>query len=123
VSQSRQAIELTIKAMFQTICTGLGDALAALPRWEKSFHIFWLLGPFILLIERNPSDIWLSFLAFAFVVCPIFKRDGAWLRVFWVRHVSYFWRFACCHQQCPQCRPMHFLKPLLGFTFFYLRWQ
>jgi O-antigen ligase len=85
VSEPRQAIEPTIKAMFQTIWTGPGDALAAMPRWEKGFHIFWLLGPFILLIERSPADIWLSFLAIAFVVRSIFKRDGAWLRVFWVR--------------------------------------
>ena len=85
MSESRQAIEPTIKAMFQTIWTGLGDALAALPRWEKGFHIFWLLGPFILLIERSPADIWLSFLAIAFVIRSIFKQDGAWLQVFWVR--------------------------------------
>ena len=57
MGQARQAIEPTIKAMFQTIFTGLGDALAALPRWEKGFHIFWLLGPFILLLERSPADI------------------------------------------------------------------
>jgi O-antigen ligase len=85
VSETRQAIEPSIKAMFQTIWTGLGDALAEMPRWEKGFHIFWLLGPFILLIERSPADIWLSFLAIAFVVRSIFKRDGAWLRAFWVR--------------------------------------
>ena len=57
MSETRQAIEPTVKAMFQTIWTGLGDALAAMPRWEKGFHIFWLLGPFILLIERSPADI------------------------------------------------------------------
>jgi len=50
-------IEPTIKAMFQTIWTGLGDALSAIPRWEKGFHIFGLLGPFILLIERSLADI------------------------------------------------------------------
>jgi O-antigen ligase len=82
---SSQAIEPSIKAMFQTIWTGLCDALAVMPRWEKGFHIFWLLGPFILLIERSPADIWLSFLAIAYVIRSIFKRDGAWLRVFWVR--------------------------------------
>ncbi|MDB2469196.1 O-antigen ligase family protein [Alphaproteobacteria bacterium] len=64
---------------------GLDDALSAMPRWEKGFHIFWLLGPFMLLIERSPADIWLSVLAIAFVIRSIFKRDGAWLRVFWVK--------------------------------------
>ena len=85
MSETRQAIEPTIKAMFKDIWTGLGNALAAMPRWEKGFHVFWLLGPFILLIERSPADIWLSFLAVAFVVRSIFKRDGSWLRAFWVK--------------------------------------
>lgn len=41
----------SIKAMFRDIWMGLDDALSAMPRWEKGFHIFWLLGPFMLLIE------------------------------------------------------------------------
>ena len=65
-----------------------------MPRWEKGFHIFWLLGPFILLIERSLADIWLSILALAFVVRSILKRDGAWLRAFWVRASFLF--FAVC---------------------------
>ena len=85
VNESSQALEPTIKTMFQDIWTGLGNALATMPRWEKGFHIFWLLGPFILLIERTPADIWLSILALAFVVRSIMRRDGGWLKVFWVR--------------------------------------
>jgi len=85
MNESSQALEPTIKAMFKDIWTGLGNALAAMPRWEKGFHIFWLLGPFILLIERSPADIWLSILALAFVVRSIMKRDGGWLKAFWVR--------------------------------------
>jgi O-antigen ligase len=85
MSETRQATEPTIKAMFKDIWTGLGNALAEMPRWEKGVHIFWLLGPFILLIERSPADIWLSILAVAFVVRSIMKRDGGWLKVFWVR--------------------------------------
>ena len=77
--EARQVIERSAKEIFWDIWKGLGNALAAMPRWEKSFHVFWLLGPFILLIERSPADIWLSFLAIAFVVRSIFKRDGAWL--------------------------------------------
>ncbi|MEK9861329.1 MAG: hypothetical protein VW554_07420, partial [Alphaproteobacteria bacterium] len=60
-------------------------ALSQLPPWERGFHLFWLLGPFILLIERTPADIWLSILALAFVVRLLVKRDGAWLNVFWVK--------------------------------------
>jgi len=85
VNESSQALDPTIKAMFKDIWTGLGNALAEVPRWEKGFHIFWLLGPFILLIERSPADIWLSILALAFAVRSIMKRDGEWLKVFWVK--------------------------------------
>ena len=81
MSETRQAIEPTITAMFQSIWTGLGDALAALSRWEKGFHIFWLLGPFILLIERSPADIWLSVLVIAFVIRSIFNPDGFTFRI------------------------------------------
>jgi len=37
------------------------------------------------LVERSPADIWLLVLTIAFLIRSIFKRDGAWLRVFWVK--------------------------------------
>lgn len=67
------------------------EALSALPLWERSVHIFWLCGPFILLIERTPADIWLSFLALTFALRSVLKRDGAWLKIFWVRAGLAFW--------------------------------
>ncbi|MDC0992845.1 O-antigen ligase family protein [Alphaproteobacteria bacterium] len=85
MNDSTQAREPTIKAWLQNIWTDLCNALAVMPKWEKGVHIFWLLGPFILLIERSPADIWLSILAIAFMVRSIFKRDGTWFRVFWVK--------------------------------------
>ena len=117
MSETRQAIEPTIKAIFQTIWTGLGDALAAMPRWEKSFHIFWLLGPFILLIERSPADIWLSFLAIAFVVRSIFKRDGAWLRAFWVK-ACFLFLAVCMLSSAMSAMPSYaFSEALAWFRF------
>ena len=69
-------------------------ALAGLPKWEKPFHVFWLLGPSILLIERSPADVWLSILALAFAVRSLCLRDGAWLFSGWVRATFVFW-FVC----------------------------
>jgi len=66
-------------------------ALAGLPKWEKPVHIFWLLGPFFLLIERSPADVWLSILALAFVLRSLFQRDGTWLSHGWVRAAFIFW--------------------------------
>lgn len=59
-------------------------ALLEMPAGERLIHLFWLLGPFILLVERTPADIWLSLLALAFVFRSVVKRDGAWLGVWWV---------------------------------------
>ena len=67
------------------------DYMNGLPRWEKIFHIWWLLGPFILLIERSPADLWLTLLALAFVFNVIVKRQTDWLKVFWVRAAFAFW--------------------------------
>jgi len=66
-------------------------ALAELPKWERGFHIFWLIGPFILLIERSPADFWISLLALTFVIRSVVKGDGAWLKPFWVRAGFAFW--------------------------------
>ena len=66
-------------------------ALANMPRWERYAHIFWLLGPFFLLIERSPADLWLSLLSIAFIFRSIAKRDCSWLQVGWVRLGILFW--------------------------------
>jgi O-antigen ligase len=66
-------------------------AFSDLPKWERVVHVFWLLGPFILLIERTPADLWLSLLGLIFVGRSIARRDGAWLRHFWVRAAFVFW--------------------------------
>ena len=50
-------------------------ALSDKTSFEKWFHIFWLAGPFILLIERSPADAWLSLIALAFVVRAFIKKD------------------------------------------------
>ena len=66
-------------------------ALSELPKWERIVHIFWLAGPFILLIERSPADLWLSLLALIFAVRSVVRREGWWLKIFWVRAAFLFW--------------------------------
>jgi O-antigen ligase len=67
------------------------EALAEMSAIERGLHIFWFLGPFILLIERSPADIWLTLLALAFVIRVILRRDGGFLTTFWVRAGLGFW--------------------------------
>ena len=52
---------LSVMPLFQHARLLLSDAKTALndlPNWEKPSHVFWLLGPFILLIARSPADNW-----------------------------------------------------------------
>ena len=65
-------------------------ALDELPRVDKGLTVFWLLGPFILLIERTPADLWLSLIAIAFVIRSVVRRDGSWLGSWWVRSCFIF---------------------------------
>ena len=38
-----------------------------LSNFEKYMTIFWLLGPFIYLIERDPADLWLTLICLTFL--------------------------------------------------------
>jgi len=67
------------------------SALTALRGASRWFHIFYLSGPFILLIERSPADLWLSLCGLVFFVRCFFVRDWSWVRHFWVRACLGFW--------------------------------
>jgi hypothetical protein len=94
----------------------LRSALAGLPRWERGFIVFWLLGPFILLIERSPADAWLTVLALAFVVRAIVKRDGSFFRAFWVKATFGFWG-VCLLSSATSSLPVY----SLGEAFIWIR--
>ena len=98
-------------------CNGLGNALSALPKWERPIHVFWLLGPFILLFERTPADVWLSLIALIFAGRSIWKRQGWWLRTFWVRAALLFW-MACLVSAVASPLPAYSLgETLVWFRF------
>ena len=81
----------SISSELSLLWKGFRDAFSALPAWERYVHIFWLAGPFILLIERSPADLWVSLIAIIFVVRAIVRKEGWWLRKFWVRMAFLFW--------------------------------
>ena len=84
-------VHMTLKSHILAVWVDAMDALAELPKASRYFHVFWLLGPLILLIERSPADVWLTICAIAFVLRAIIQRDGSWLRFFWVKAVFAFW--------------------------------
>ena len=89
-------------------------ALNELPKWEKPFHIFWLLGPFFLLIERSPADAWLSILALSFAVRSLCQRNGAWLAHGWVRAAFIFW-FVCLLSASLSSAPTYALSEAMSW--------
>ena len=85
---------------------GVLAALSELPRGQKYFYIFWLSGPFILLIERTPADVWLSVCAIGFLVNSFHTKDFTWLRFFWVKATLSFWGF-CLFSSAVSSLPVH----------------
>ena len=90
-SQASGSTISVMRAYLSEMLDNARAAIAELPKWERPVHLFWLAGPFILLIERSPADIWLTLLALVFAVRAIVLREGWWLRTFWVRAAFLFW--------------------------------
>ena len=55
---------------------------------------FYLLGPFFLLVERTPADIWLTVCSLSFLIHSIIKRQWFWLSQRWVQALLTFWCFS-----------------------------
>ena len=61
--------------------------------FDKTITIFWLLGPFIYLIERDPADLWLSSISLIFLIRCIKNKDWNWATQFWFRSALVLWIF------------------------------
>ena len=91
--------------------------LSALPASARWFHIFYLLGPLFLLIERSPADFWLSLCGLVFFGRSIVVRDWGWLRHFWVRACLTFWG-VCLLSSAMSSLPAYSLgEALCGYVF------
>ena len=47
----------------------------SLSRFDKIMIYFWLLGPFIYLIERDPADLWLTTISLTFLYRSYIRSD------------------------------------------------
>ena len=47
----------------------------SLSKVDKYMTLFWFLGPFIFLIERDPADLWLTTLSITFLFRCFSKND------------------------------------------------
>ena len=69
------------------------NKIKGLNSFEKVMTIFWLLGPFIYLIERDPADLWLTLISIIFLLRCIKKKDWDWTSQVWFKSALALWLF------------------------------
>ena len=92
-------------------------AILELSPADRFLKIFWLLGPFFLLIERTPGDVWLSTIALTFVFRSLIKGDFDFLKWFWVRSAFVFW-FVCLVSASLSAYPSYALGETIAWVRF-----
>ena len=65
----------------------------SLNSFDKTMTIFWLLGPFIYLIERDPADLWLTLISVIFLLRCIKKKEWNWTSQVWFKIALALWLF------------------------------
>ena len=65
-----------------------------LSKFDKYMILFWLLGPFIYLIERDPADLWLTLICLFFLARCIKRKDWRWASQFWFKSALALWLFS-----------------------------
>ena len=58
------------------------EAIGGQGRLRGAMTVFYLLGPFFMLIERSPADAWLTLCGLAFLVRCVVRRDWSWTKTF-----------------------------------------
>lgn len=62
-----------------------------LSKFQKIMTYFWILGPFIFLIERDPADLWLTLISIIFLIRCIYKKEWNWAGQLWFVFAFLFW--------------------------------
>ncbi|MDC1296315.1 O-antigen ligase family protein [Pseudomonadota bacterium] len=59
--------------------------------YDKTITIFWLLGPLIFLIERDPADLWLTLITIFFIIKSYRNKDWSWSKQLWFKLSLILW--------------------------------
>jgi O-antigen ligase len=62
-------------------------------KFDKYMTLFWFLGPFIYLIERDPADLWLTLISLIFLGRCVKKKDWTWASQIWFKSALALWLF------------------------------
>ena len=69
------------------------NKINCLSKLDKYMTFFWLLGPFIYLIERDPADLWLTSICLIFLVRCIKRKEWVWASQTWFKCALALWIF------------------------------
>ena len=69
------------------------NKIQSLNSLDKYMTIFWFLGPFIYLIERDPADLWLTLIGLIFLIRCIIRKDWSWSSQLWFKFALALWLF------------------------------
>ena len=67
------------------------NKIKKLSKFQKFMTYFWVLGPFIFLIERDPADLWLTLISIIFLIRCFYKKDWNWAGQLWFIFAFFFW--------------------------------
>ena len=67
-----------------------------LSTFQKYITYFWILGPFLYLLERDPADLWLTFLSVSFLFRCLIKKDWFWAGQHWFLFAVLLWITGIC---------------------------
>ena len=62
-----------------------------LNNFDKFSFMFWFLGPFVLLIERDPSDLWLTLITLLFLSRSYVLKEWKWINQTWFKLALSLW--------------------------------
>ena len=69
------------------------NKIRAMSKFDRYMTIFWLLGPFIYLMERDPADLWLSSICVVFLYKCFKNNEWIWASQFWFKAAIALWSF------------------------------
>ena len=59
-----------------------------LSKTDRYMTLFWFLGPFIYLIERDPADLWLTLICLIFIARCFKQKDWSWTSQIWFKKAA-----------------------------------
>ena len=69
------------------------EKINRLSKIDKYMTLFWFLGPFIYLIERDPADLWLTLIGLIFLYRCIKRKEWSWASQLWFKSALALWVF------------------------------